>query len=59
MIYISFDDKDVIRLERAKARSGRQVFRFVTDRKPTHAGIDPYNLYMGRNSSDNVAAMTG
>jgi ABC-2 type transport system permease protein len=28
--------------------------RFVTDRKPTHAGIDPYNFYIDRNSADNV-----
>jgi hypothetical protein len=27
----------------------------VTDRKPTHAGIDPYNFYIDRSSGDNVA----
>jgi hypothetical protein len=26
----------------------------VTDRRPTHAGIDPYDYYMDRNSGDNV-----
>ncbi len=27
---------------------------FVTDRRPTHAGVDPYNYYIDRNSEDNV-----
>ncbi len=53
-----FDKKDVIRIERRKVRSGEQVFRFVTDRKPTHAGIDPYNFYVDRNSGDNVGPVT-
>jgi hypothetical protein len=25
----------------------------VTDRKPTHAGIDPYDYYIDRTSGDN------
>ncbi len=49
-----FDKKDVIRMERQKVRSGKQVFRFVTDKKPTHAGIDPYNFYIDRNGGDNA-----
>jgi ABC-2 type transport system permease protein len=44
----------VVLLERRPIRTGRQVLRFVTDRKPTHAGIDPYNFYINRNSADNV-----
>jgi hypothetical protein len=51
----AFKQKDVIRMERHPIRSGRQVLRFVTDRKPTHAGVDPYNFYIDRNSDDNVA----
>ena len=39
-------------------RSGRQVFRFVTDKEPSHAGVDPYNLYIDRNATDNIASMT-
>jgi hypothetical protein len=31
------------------------VLRFVTAKKPTHAGIDPYNFYIDRKSADNVA----
>jgi hypothetical protein len=54
----AFDKKDVIRLEREKVRSGKQIFRFVTDKKPTHAGIDPYNFYIDRSSGDNVEPVT-
>ncbi|HEX2077292.1 MAG TPA: M1 family aminopeptidase [Longimicrobium sp.] len=50
----AFDASRVVLLERHPIRSGRQVLRFVTDRKPTHAGIDPYNFYIDRNSADNV-----
>ncbi|HYH81228.1 MAG TPA: M1 family aminopeptidase, partial [Longimicrobium sp.] len=50
----AFDPSHVVLLERRPVRSGRQVLRFVTDRKPTHAGIDPYNFYIDRNSADNV-----
>ena len=51
----AFDASHVVALERRPVRSGRQVVRFVTDRKPTHAGIDPYNFYIDRSSGDNVA----
>jgi len=54
----AFDRKNVILMQRQPVRSGKQVFRFVTDRKPTHAGIDPYNFYIDRNSDDNVGAVT-
>jgi ABC-2 type transport system permease protein len=50
----AFGAKDVIVMERRPIRSGAQVLRFVTDRRPTHAGIDPYNYYIDRNSGDNV-----
>ena len=50
----AFDAGNVIVLERRPVRSGAQVLAFVTDRKPTHAGIDPYNYYIDRNSADNV-----
>ncbi|HET7228764.1 MAG TPA: M1 family aminopeptidase [Longimicrobium sp.] len=49
-----FDAKQVIVMERRPIRSGAQVLRFVTDRRPTHAGIDPYHYYIDRNSRDNV-----
>jgi ABC-2 type transport system permease protein len=50
----AFDRRNVLMLQRQPVKSGKQVFRFVTDRKPTHAGIDPYNFYIDRNSDDNV-----
>jgi hypothetical protein len=50
----AFDAMNVIRMERRPIRSGRQVLKFVTNRKPTHAGVDPYNVYIDRNSADNV-----
>ncbi len=50
----AFDKKDVIRMERQKVHSRKQVFRFVTDKRPTLAGIDAYNFYIDRNSDDNV-----
>jgi aminopeptidase N len=51
-----FNAKDVILMERRPIRSGAQVLKFVTDRKPAYAGIDPYNYYIDRVSADNVAA---
>jgi ABC-type transport system involved in multi-copper enzyme maturation permease subunit len=50
-----FGRPNLIRMERRPVRSGRQVLRFVAERKPGFAGIDPYNLYIDRARSDNVA----
>jgi ABC-2 type transport system permease protein len=44
----------VILLERRPIRSGRQLLEFVTDTKPSFAGVDPYNFYIDRNAADNV-----
>jgi aminopeptidase N len=52
-----FDPRNVLLMERRPVKSGRQVLRFVVDRKPAFAGIDPYNLYIDRNSGDNLAAV--
>jgi aminopeptidase N len=54
----AFDRSNVIRMGRQPIRSGRQVLRFVSDRRPTHVGVDPYNFYIDRNSADNVAPVT-
>jgi hypothetical protein len=51
----AFDATHVILMERRPIRAGAQVVRFVTDRKPTYAGVDPYNYYIDRNSRDNVS----
>lgn len=53
----TFDSSNVIMMERHPIRSGRQVLKFVTDRKPTFAGVDPYNFYVDRNSGDNIIAV--
>ena len=44
-------------MERQPIHSGRQVLKFVSDRKPTYAGVDPYNFYIDRNSADNVVGV--
>ena len=41
-------------MERQPIRSGRQVLKFVTDRKPTHAGVHPYNFYIDWDAANNV-----
>ncbi|HEX9953379.1 MAG TPA: M1 family aminopeptidase [Rubricoccaceae bacterium] len=53
----AFDTADVIRLERQPVRSGAQTLTFVTDRRPTYVGVDPYNYYIDRDSGDNVAPL--
>jgi hypothetical protein len=53
----AFEQSKVLILGPRPIHSGRQVLHFVTDQRPTHAGIDPYHLYIDRNSSDNVAAV--
>ena len=42
---------------RRPIRSGSQVVTFVTDRKPTYAGIDPYTFCIDRNWRDNVVRL--
>lgn len=54
----AFAAEDVIRLQRQPIRTGRQVLKFVVDKKPTHAGVDPYNFYIDRNSADNVGLVS-
>jgi ABC-2 type transport system permease protein len=53
----AFGSGNILMMELRPIRSGRQVLRFITDQRPTHAGVDPYNLYIDRNSGDNVAAV--
>lgn len=50
----AFASKDVVLMERKPIRSGKQTVRIVTTRRPTHAGIDPYNKYVDRNANDNL-----
>lgn len=52
---VDFDESHVLRMEREPIRSGKQVLKFVTDKQPLYAGVDPYDFYIDRDSSDNVA----
>jgi ABC-2 type transport system permease protein len=52
-----FTAKNVLHMGPQAVKGGKQVFRFVTSARPTHAGVDPYNLYVDRNSTDNVGAI--
>lgn len=53
----AFAAKDVILMQRVKLHSGSQVLHFTVDRKPTFAGVDPYNKLIDRNSDDNLVAV--
>ncbi|HEY0928327.1 MAG TPA: hypothetical protein VGE27_00290, partial [Gemmatimonas sp.] len=53
----AFDASHVVLMERRMIRSGQQVVTFVTNKRPTFAGVDPYNFYIDRQSGDNVRAV--
>ncbi|HEX8173043.1 MAG TPA: M1 family aminopeptidase [Thermoanaerobaculia bacterium] len=53
----AFHQSDVITLERQPIHSGTQVLKLVTDKKPAFAGVDPYDYYIDRDSTDNVASV--
>lgn len=55
----AFAKKDVLLLQRLPLRTGTQVVKLVTAKKPGFAGADPYNIRIDRNSEDNVIATTG
>jgi hypothetical protein len=45
-------------MERRPIHSGTQQIVIHTAKKPTFAGVDPYNYYIDRNSDDNVKEVT-
>ena len=53
----AFSSKNVIVIERQPMRDGSQRIVLKSRRKPTFAGVDPYNFYVDRNSDDNVRAV--
>jgi aminopeptidase N len=53
-----FGAGSVLHFERVRLRSRKQTLRFVVDKLPTHAGVDPYNKRIDRNSDDNLARVT-
>ena len=52
-----FKPESVLRFERQRIRSGTQTLKFVLAKEPSHAGIDPYNKRIDRNSDDNTVAV--
>jgi ABC-2 type transport system permease protein len=53
-----FSSSNVVMMERRPIASGTQRITIHTTRKPTFAGVDPYNFYIDRNSDDNVKEVT-
>jgi ABC-2 type transport system permease protein len=54
----AFSSRDVIVMRRQPMRDGSQRITLKSSRKPSFAGVDPYNFYVDRNSDDNVRAVT-
>jgi ABC-2 type transport system permease protein len=54
----AFAKKDVLLLQRLPLKTGTQVVKLVTAKKPAFGGADPYNIRIDRNSEDNVIAVT-
>jgi hypothetical protein len=54
---VTFDKSNVLLLQRHPIHSGKQVLKFISDKQPLYAGVDPYNYYIDRESADNVAAV--
>jgi hypothetical protein len=50
----AFAKANVLAMARYPVRGGAQVVEVVSAAKPSFAGIDPYNLYIDRNSDDNL-----
>jgi ABC-2 type transport system permease protein len=54
----AFSSKDVILMEQRPIVNGTPQIVIHTAKKPTFAGVDPYNFYIDRNSDDNVKEVT-
>ena len=48
-----------IYLKKHKLKAGENKFEFVVDEKPAKAGVDPYNMLIDRNPSDNTKTLSG
>ena len=53
----AFSAADVLALGNRPVRSGAQRVVLVTRSRPKYVGIDPYNMFIDRNSQDNVVAV--
>jgi len=47
----------VLLMQRQPIRSGTQRISVTVATRPTHVGVDPYNMRIDRNSADNVVAV--
>jgi hypothetical protein len=54
----AFSSKNVIVMQLHPIVSGTQQVVIHSARKPSFAGVDPYNFYIDRNSDDNVKQVT-
>jgi len=54
----AFGKDHVISMERKPVRSGEQVIKIISLKRPDYVGIDPYNKYIDRNSDDNVVEVS-
>jgi aminopeptidase N len=55
----AFDKADVLSMKRYPIRGGKQVIEVITKgKRPTFAGVDPYNFYIDRDSEDNLVPVT-
>ncbi|MEZ5710039.1 MAG: M1 family aminopeptidase [Blastomonas sp.] len=52
----AFSGKDVLYRKRHRIVTGEQTIRIVTAKRPAFAGVDPYAMFIDRNSSDNIVA---
>jgi aminopeptidase N len=52
-----FGKDKILSLAPMKIASGTQTLHLVTAKPPKYAGIDPYNMWIDRNSDDNVVAV--
>jgi hypothetical protein len=55
----AFDKADVLSMKRYPIRAGKQVIEVITrGKRPTFAGVDPYNYYIDRDADDNLVPVT-
>lgn len=49
-----FDKAAILTLERTRLHSGAQELKWITDKPPRFAGVDPFHFRIDRNSGDNI-----
>jgi aminopeptidase N len=54
-----FNAAKVVYYARQPIVTGKQTLHFVVNTPPKFAGIDPYNLWIDRNSNDNLVPVSG